>query len=127
MIQEVRQCANVFLVRGDSEVDWHLVALTASWLWCMTEQDSVFHWKKEHFPSYDSWNNVKLMWELRLSTRREAPFLMILSLTRAFEATDPRDKVFATLHHRITRQICDDGGAVLADKTHTLNESVSSP
>lgn len=127
VIQEVRQCADVFFMRGDSEIDWHLVALTATWLWCMSESDGGFHWKREHFPSFNSWTNVKLMWELGLSTRREAPFLMLLSLTRPFEAIDPRDKIFALLHHRITRQVCNDLGVVLAKETHPLNDSVSSP
>lgn len=125
VIQEVRQGPDVSLLCGSSEIEWNLVALTASWIWFMTTQDSTFHWKREFFPLYDGFVNANLMWDQTLSTRREAPFLSVLHLTRAFQSTDPRDKVFAMLHHRIIREVSDEHGVIMERILHPQPDIVS--
>jgi hypothetical protein len=104
VIQEVRQSLNVWLACGDRQIEWSIAALAASWVWSGVPRNYGTHWKKDYFPSYHGFSNTHLMWDKRLSTRREAPFLALLHAARPFEATDARDKVFALLRHDIFQQ-----------------------
>ena len=107
VIQEVRQQLDVWLLCGDSEIEWNFVGLATSWAWLQAGRDIETHWTKDHFISLAGFANANLMWDQTLSTRRQAPFLAILHLARGFRATDPRDKVFAMLHHCIKQLVAD--------------------
>lgn len=98
--QEVEYHPQIWLSCGGSGIEWDFVALAANWLYHAPRRHSTIHWKRDYFPSYQGFQNAYLMWE-SWSTRRDAPFLALLSLVRRFKATDPRDKVFAVLQHQI--------------------------
>lgn len=120
VIQEVRQKLDVWLLCGAFEIEWDLVALSASWAWIGANKDFITHWRKHYFPSYSGFINATLMWDQTLSTRRQAPFLAILHLARLFQSTDPRDKVFAMLHHRIDQHVMDDRGNLIEKRHYPL-------
>jgi hypothetical protein len=101
VIQEVRGCPDIWLICRDKEIEWDFVALAAIWAYKWPDRAPTNHFRKSHFPSYYGFQNTLFMWTRPLCTRREAPFPALLSLTRQFRSTDPRDKVFAMLQHSI--------------------------
>jgi hypothetical protein len=78
------------------------------------------HWKKMYFPTYHGFNNAHFMWNQALVTPRDAPFLALLHAARSFNCTDPRDQVFALLHHRIYRRLCAKEEENIIDRTHSF-------
>jgi hypothetical protein len=120
VIQEVRQQQYVLLLCGDFEIAWNLVALSASWAWLGAIHDLETPWKRDYCPFYDGYVNTNFMWDQALATRRQAPFLALLHLARSFQSTDPRDKVFAMLHHPITQHLTDENGHVIERRVYPL-------
>jgi hypothetical protein len=118
VIQEVRQNMDIWLLCGKSEIEWSFVALSASWAWLGAIQDYKTHWKKECFLSYNGFINTHFMWDQSLCTRRQAPFLALLHLARPFRSTDPKDKVFAMLHHCIDQYIMDKRGKLVESRLY---------
>jgi hypothetical protein len=105
VIQEVQQCPNIRLLCGERAIEWHFVALAASWARYASWRHPEVHWKKNYFPSYLGFNNAYFMWEQASHTRNEAPFLIALYRAANFKSTDPRDKVFAMLEYPIYQQM----------------------
>lgn len=97
VIQEVQSNKDVRMFCGDAEIEWHFVALAASWARYASWRHPEFNFKKKFFPSLQGFENACFMWEETSYTRRNARSLSVLRLTRMFEASDPRDKVFANL------------------------------
>jgi hypothetical protein len=123
VIQEVRQTADVRLLCGDFEIEWNFVGLSAMWVWLGATQDSSMDWKHDCFPSFSGFKNASLMWDKLFSTRRDAPFLALLHSARPFKSTDPRDKIFALLHHNV--YLYEHGKMIEEPKIPDLSESVS--
>jgi hypothetical protein len=98
VIQEVRRAQNIRLFCGASEIEWSVVAMTATWVWHASKGVPQTHWVRKHFESLNGCMHSSLMWGTA-PTNSDAPFLALLDMTRSFQSTDPRDKVFALLHH----------------------------
>ncbi|CAI6338039.1 unnamed protein product [Periconia digitata] len=125
VIQEVRDCADVWLLCGEEKIEWDLVALAANWVLHSADRDDMIEWRKEYYPSYHGFRNAFLMWDRSWSTRRDAPFLAFLRRVRSFRSTDPRDKIFAVLHHHII-QAKSIGSIEDARVTHSSDPSIHS-
>lgn len=126
VIQEVRQHQDTRLLCGNHEIEWNYVALSASWALLRPIHDYTAHWRRTYFPSYDAFTNSNFIWDRTLSTRRRAPFLALLHQTRLFHSTDPRDKVFAMLHHHVSQHVTDNYGQVVEKRLHPFgSQSVS--
>ncbi|KAF1844477.1 uncharacterized protein K460DRAFT_282392 [Cucurbitaria berberidis CBS 394.84] len=118
VVQEVLQISDVCLLCSKFEIEWNFIALSASWAWLGAIQDYSTHFKKEYFPSYNGFINANFMWDQTLATRRQAPFLALLHLSRPFQSTDPRDKVFAMLHHCINQNVISERGQLIETRLY---------
>jgi hypothetical protein len=104
VIQEVRACPDTWMLCGAQMIEWSFVGLAVNWLQGCQYRDTTKMWRREHFPEYGGFNNTIFMWNWPRRTRREAPLPAMLSLTRSFHASDPRDKVFAMLQQNFSGQ-----------------------
>lgn len=90
VIQEVASSRNTIVLCGKSTLDWIAVCLVAAWI---EEHNGYIYAKVGHFSGFSGVYNTNLIY-------RKAPaetWLGLLDEGRYFEATDPRDKVFALL------------------------------
>lgn len=101
VIQEVQSCTEIYVLCGDATIRWEYVALAALWVCQSYAHDPALLMRIFHFPEFGGVRNASFMWNRSLKTRREAPFLALLDLVRHFQATDPRDKVFALLQYPV--------------------------
>lgn len=108
VVQEVQQGKDAQLLCGDFELPWDWVGLAAAKVRADAVGDHVFDWTRFLFQSLEPFLNAETMWNRVFWTRRQSPFLSLLDMGRMFRATDPRDKVFAMLHHRIKQNDIDE-------------------
>jgi hypothetical protein len=105
VIQEVQQCLNVWMMCGTNEVPLDLVALAGNWVtttfWFDPNRFSR-NAQNESIPNTCGLQNIVFMWDRYFRTRRESPLLALFSHGRRFNATDPRDRIFAMRQHRIS-------------------------
>lgn len=109
----MRQHQNITLRCGHHNIDRNSVALATQWARIAPGNGSDVN-----FSDCFGYQNANLMWNQNASLR-SAPFLGVLQDTRSsFQATDPRDKVFAMLHQRVYYHVVDDHGQVIEKTRH---------
>ncbi|KAH8708471.1 hypothetical protein GQ44DRAFT_462154 [Phaeosphaeriaceae sp. PMI808] len=114
VVQEIQQSQEAQLLCGDLAIDWGCVALAATKVRLRMSRDGVIDWRKEFFLEIGGLTSANLMWNRTLSTRRQVTYLYLLRLGQYFNSTDPRDKVFALLHHYIKQHDVDTNGVFTA-------------
>ncbi|KAF2650282.1 hypothetical protein K491DRAFT_782753 [Lophiostoma macrostomum CBS 122681] len=94
------------------------------------EVDRDIHkdWDQNHFPSLEGFANAGFI-GYPYSARGRSPFLALLDRGMRFKSTDPRDKIFALLHHRVGHEMYDKpNGRLVATKVYPLaGQNVSNP
>jgi Heterokaryon incompatibility protein (HET) len=99
VIQEVALNSSVLVIWGDSEISWKWIGLAAALI-----RTNHYQFLERFHPA--GVYNAYFMY--RISTGKDAvaplflSFHQLLGLTRQFEATDPRDRIFALLGLRIS-------------------------
>jgi hypothetical protein len=117
VIQEIQQASDAWLLCGSSKIEWDSVSITATCINIEVQRDLCGNWDKEYFPSMDGFINTGFIGQ-PLFTRGRTPFLAVLDRARRFKATDPRDKVFALLHHHANHEMYDRSGRRVATRVY---------
>ena len=98
VIQEVAESQSARVLYGDQEIPWRNIVRLAQWLL----RDPSFGGRVLRMTKSNGIRNVLFM-EKNVTISAYDPIPALLQLTRDFEASDPRDKVYAMLHKPIKR------------------------
>jgi len=102
VIQEALNSSKSSILCGPQQMEWNLVVAAAMLVFLSQDSDHAVVPKLRHTTSL---HGVKLMAGLlRLFDEDESQFLRALDSTTRFEATDPRDKVFALLQYQMQQE-----------------------
>jgi hypothetical protein len=101
VIQEVRKQKDVWMLCGQHDIKWDCVCLASAWCSRVDLDFWAAEWSSTLIPFRQATVNVTFMWDTAWSA---SSFLDILNASIFFQATDPRDKIFAMLHYGIERK-----------------------
>ena len=119
VIDEARRPRHVLALCGTSSIPWNMVGLVAAWARRWGDRPWQGSGSPELARFHQGVANATLIWDQRFRTRSHTPLLELLERARRFQASDPRDKVFAMLRHGLdtTEPLGQDPVCVTADRT----------
>lgn len=95
VIQEVTEARDAVVIYGGVPIDWIFVRLVAEWIVHSDAAELINKFQTRGI------HNASFMSQTKLSLKREDSALELFHQVRDFEASDPRDKVFAMLSHPV--------------------------
>lgn len=101
VIQEVQRCDDIEVLWGQERVSWEIVAFVAKWVAHSHTDGSLPHYatNAEEANMWRAAQNAHAVFliQRQLRTCVDVPFLSVLRWSACFDASDPRDKIFAML------------------------------
>ena len=116
VVQEIALASSAILLWGATEIEWQWVGLAAAWI--RTYEPRLLR----EFDLSGAYN-AYLMYHLSTESNVEGiSFLRLLSLTRQFGVTDPRDRLYALLGIR-TADCNPEDGQIFMEPDYSLPTS----